>query len=205
MGARFDKQRLAVGRLYAGATRKLAAERGIEAELLDELEGLLEVLDANVEHRELFLSPLVDPEERHGILERAFRGRLNDLVVDTLQVMNKKRRLDFVREFIEAYRLEYEEAHGIVEVEVYTAVPLSEELRERTRTIATERLATQVLLVEEVDPSVLGGFVLKVGDRKIDSSIARDLAILGESLIERSSQEVMSGTAWVTPDDAVSE
>lgn len=205
MGFRFDQQRLAVARLYAGATRELAAEQGIEEELLEELDGLLRLLGEQPDMERMFVSPLVDVEERRGALERSLRGRVSDLLVDALQVMNRKRRLGFLREFIEAYRLEYEEAHGIVEVEVSTPVPLSEELRGKTREVVSKLAGARAELIETVDESLLGGMVLKVGDRKVDTSLARDLSVLGERLIARSTQEVLSGTAWVTPDDAGSE
>ncbi len=204
MGARFDKQRLAVGRLYAESLRRVAAERGIEQELLSELDGLLELMDENPEMESMFVSPLVDVDQRRGTLERALRGRLSDLLVDALQVMNSKRRLGFLREFVEAYRLEFERAHGMVEVEVTTPVPLSDELQRRTAEIASKLVGARAALVEKVDESLLGGMLIQFGDRKVDTTLARDLSILGERLVERSTQEVLSGTAWVSPDDAES-
>ena len=200
--AGFDKQRMALGRLYADATRRLAKEQGIEQELLSELDGLLELMEENPELENIFVSPLIDVDERRKILERALRGRLSDVLVDALQVMNRKRRLGFLREFVEAYRLEFEEAHGLVEVEVTTPIKLSDELQREVQRVASKLVGARAALVERVDESVLGGIRLKFGDRKADATLARDLSILGERLMERSSREVLSGTAWVLPDDA---
>lgn len=205
MSHSFDEQRLALARLYAGATRRLAAEQGIEEDLLEEVQGLVEVLDRNPELAAMFTSPLVEPRERSATLERALRGRASDLLVDALQVMNRKRRLGLLREFAEAYRREFEKAHGIVEVEVTTAVPLSDELRRSTEVVASRLAGAKARLRESVDESLLGGMVMQVGDRKVDTTLARDLAILRDRLMERASQEVLSGTAWVTPDAADSE
>ncbi len=200
--AGFDKQRMALARLYAESMHRLAAEQGIEQELLSELDGLLELMDENPELESIFVSPLVGVDSRRRILERALRGRLSDLLVDTLQVMNRKRRLGFLREFVEAYRLEFEEAHGLVEVEVTTPVRLSEELTRRVQAAASKLVGARAALIEKVDESLLGGILIQFGDRKVDTTLARDLSVLGERLIERSSQEVLSGTALVSPDGA---
>ena len=193
---------MALARLYAESTHRLAAEQGIEQELLSELDGLLELMEENPDLELMLVSPLVDVEARRGSLERALRGRMSDLLVDALQVMNRKRRLGFLREFVEAYRLEFEEAHGLVEVEVTTPIELSEELKVKVQAAASKLVGARAALVEKVDDSLLGGILIKFGDRKVDTTLARDLSILGERLLERSSEEVMSGTAWVTPDDA---
>lgn len=203
--AGFDKQRMALARLYADATRRLAAEQGIEQELLSELDGLLELMDENPDLEKMFVTPLVDVGARQQTLERALRGRLSDLLVDALQVMNRKRRLGFLREFVEAYRLAFEEAHGLVEVEVTTPVKLSDELQRKVQATASKLVGARAALVEKVDESVLGGILIKFGDRKVDTTLARDLSILSERLVERSTQEVLSGTAWMSPDGADSE
>lgn len=200
--AAFDKQRMALARLYAESTHKLAVEQGIDQELLSELDGLLELMGENPDLERLFVSPLVDVEARRGMLERALRGRLSDLLVDTLQVMNRKRRLGFLREFVEAYRLVFEEARGLVEVEVTTAVKLSDELQHKVEAVASKLVGARAALIEKVDESLLGGILIKFGDRKVDTTLARDLSILGERLLERSTAEVLSGTAWVSPDGA---
>ena len=193
---------MALARLYAESTHRLATEQGIGQELLSELDGLLELMEENPDLELMLVSPLVDVEARRGSLERALRGRMSDLLVDALQVMNRKRRLGFLREFVEAYRLEFEEAHGLVEVEVTTPIELSEELKVKVQAAASKLVGARAALVEKVDDSLLGGILIKFGDRKVDTTLARDLSILGERLLERSSEEVMSGTAWVTPDDA---
>lgn len=191
---------MALARLYADATRRLAVAQGIEQELLSELDGLLELMDDNPELESMFVSPLVDLDARRQTLERALRGRLSDVLVDALQVMNRKRRLGFLREFVEAYRLEFEEAHGLVEVEVTTPVELSDELKIKVQAVASKLVGARAGLVEKVDESVLGGILIKFGDRKVDTTLARDLSILGDRLMARASEEVLSGTAWVSPD-----
>ncbi len=176
--------------VYARSLLGLAAD-GKEAGAIEaELAALAGLLAADPELASYFSSPLVDDEARAATLEKAFRGRASELVVNTLQVMNGKGRLRLVPALAEAYRLENEHRRGEVDVEVTTAVALSDEMRRRIAVSASRYSGRTARLVEKVDPSLLGGLVLKIGDRKIDSSLARQLHAAREGLFERASQEL---------------
>ena len=191
-----DEQALAVAGVYARALLELAEGSGeadaVEAELL-ELAGLLETkpeIDAYL------TSPVVDEEGRTAAIERAFRGRLSDLVVNTLQVMHDKGRLGLVGALAEAYRLENKAHHGEVDAEVKTAVPLSEPLRERIQIAASRLAGRKARLVEKVAPDLLGGLVLQIGDRKMDGSLARKIHEARAGLFERASEGLRGGKQY---------
>ncbi len=196
MSTGIDERELAVANLYAEAILGLAKAGGTEDELLGELEGTVELLDRDPDIELALATPLVDAESRRETIERAFRGRASDLLVDSFQVMNRKGRLVLLRALAEAYRKALEKAKGVVEVRVATAVPLSAENRRRTEELAARILDATPRLVEAVDPDLLGGMVVQVGDRKFDTSVSRELSTLGERLFERSSQELLSGKTY---------
>ncbi len=193
MSGRIDDQTLAVAAIYARSLLELAAEQGIEETLLEELEGVVSQLDADADIGDYFASPLVDAEERRAVLEKALRGRASDLLLDTLQVMNRKGRLAFVRALAEAYRLALEELRGEVDVVVTTAVPLGEEIRRRLVETVSALAGRKARVAEEVDPDLLGGVVIRFGDRKIDASVATGLRRIHTRLLERASQEIQEG------------
>ena len=182
---------MAVGRLYGKAMLSLAEERGQAEELLAELEELVALLDRNPELEELFESPLVEDEDRARLLEKVFRGRASDLLVDALQVINRKGRLGLLRAIAAGYRIEYRDARGIADARVRTAVPLSDAQRARVRETVVRFTGKQVHLIEKVDPAILGGIVIHVDGRKIDGSLASRLRELAELVGERASQEIV--------------
>ncbi len=188
--ARLDEQELAVAGVYARSLLGLAADRKEADEIEAELAALAGMVEANPELASYLSSPLVDDEARAATLERAFRGRASELVVNTLQVMNDKGRLRLLPALAEACRLENEHRRGEVDVEVTTAVALSDEMRRRIAVSASRYAGRTARLVEKIDPSLLGGLVLKIGDRKIDSSLARQIHDAREGLFERASQEL---------------
>ncbi|MDH3743877.1 MAG: ATP synthase F1 subunit delta [Acidobacteriota bacterium] len=196
MAPKIDERELAVASLYAEALLGLATAQGAEDDVLLELEGVVELLDRDPDIERAVATPLVDSESRCQTLERSFRGRMSDLLVDTFQVMNRKGRLRLLRALAEAYRQGLEKAKGIVEVQVMTAVALSPENRKRTEEVAARVLEATPRLVETVDPELLGGMVIQVGDRKFDSSVSREISKLGERLFERTAQELLSGKTY---------
>jgi len=186
---------LAIGRVYAKALLGLAermGEGGAEA-LGEELAGLASLLAESPALGRYLSDPFVDPEKRRRLLEATLRGRVSDLLVDGLQVVNRKGRLALLPELAEAYRRMLAELRGEVEVEVATAVPLSAEQREALRVAAAHHTGKRARLIESVDESLLGGMVVRVGDRKIDNSVIKDLRRLSRLLAERGSREILSG------------
>lgn len=190
-----DDRHLGLGRLYAQAILDLADEQGQADELLDELTELAKVLESHSELEELFGSPLVEEEARARTIEKVFRGRASDLLVDALQVINRKGRLGSLRTIAEAYRQELRDRRGQVDAVVRTAVPLNESLRARLIESLARHTGRKPTLVEKVDPSLIGGMVVEVAGTKIDTSVASRLRGLGAALERRASEEIHRGAA----------
>lgn len=184
---------LNVAHVYAQALLGLAEEADVGEPVLAELEALRELLDRLPELERLFASPLVEAEAKAQLLEEQLRGRAGDLVVDCLQVMNRKGRLGLLRELVTTYRELYEEARGILGVRVVTAVPLTDEQRREIAEVASHITGKEARLDEAVEPSLLGGVVLYAGDRKLDASVRRRIEEAGERLLARTAAEMHRG------------
>jgi F-type H+-transporting ATPase subunit delta len=184
-------QELSIARVYARSMLKLAEERGEGDSLLEELKGLVENLDRDPAFGRFLASPLVDDEDRASFLERVFRGKASDLLVDSLQVVNRKGRLGLLRAIAEAYRMEHRDLRGMVDAYVRTVVPLTEPLRERVRAAVARHTGKTPVLIEKIDPSLIAGIVVQVGDTKIDESLSRRLRELAANLENRATQEIL--------------
>jgi F-type H+-transporting ATPase subunit delta len=96
-----------------------------------------------------------------------------------------------------SYRAKWLRRKNRVEVGVTTAVPLSVALRESLIAAANQATGKSAQLVERVEPAPLGGMVVRIGDQKLDRSVATDVARLGEALLARASRELLSGKSTV--------
>lgn len=198
MSAALDPQHLAVAGVYAEALLALAAAEGREDVLLEELDGMVDLLDRQSDLERFLASPLADPQQQSELIEKALRGRASDILVDTLQVMRRKGRLQLVRAVAATYRAQWLRLKGRVEVAVTTAVPLTAELRGKLIEAANRATGKTAQILEKVDPALLGGMVVRMGDQKLDRSVATEVARLGAALMARASSELLSGKSYVT-------
>jgi F-type H+-transporting ATPase subunit delta len=195
--AKIDERDLAVGRLYAEAMLGLAEERGQSDALLDELKELVEFLDQNPKVEHFLASQMVDEEGRARVLDDLLRDQASDLLLDSLQVINRKGRLGQLRAIAESYRIALRDLRGWVDVHVRTAVPLDDAQRARLQDALAASTGRKPTLIERIDPSLIGGIVVEVAGKKFDASVASRLHDLSEALLARASREIHSGTAYV--------
>lgn len=189
MSAKHEKQ-IAVARVYAEALHRLAEARGQAEELLAELRWLSDQIAERPELEHFASSPLIDAGDRAASLEKMFRGRLQDVTVDGLQVINRKGRLDILPAIAEAYAARHRELRGQVDVEVVTARAIGDATRERIRKALADYTGREPDMTETVDPSLIGGIVLRVGDQKADASVRSKILTVRRLLQERSAREI---------------
>jgi F-type H+-transporting ATPase subunit delta len=124
-------------------------------------------------------SPIIKHYKKRNVLEALFRDRFNELTLSFLRIITEKNREEILplipKEFHEAYN----QHKGIGKASVTTAVPLDNELRGEMLALAKKVTGKpNVELKEEVDPAIIGGFILNAGSQQIDSSIKHKLKIL---------------------------
>ena len=191
--ANVDSRETEVARVYARAMLDLSAAQGREDDLLAELQDLGRAVENDAELATFLASPLVSSEARAEVLEKVFRRRASDLLVDALEVINQHGRLGLVPAIAAAYRDEFRELRGLVDVRVTTAVPLGEAQRAGLSRAIAKFTGKQPELIERVDPSILGGLVVEVAGQKIDTSLASRLHDVGTDLAQRAAQELHGG------------
>lgn len=185
-----DTQHKAIARVYADAILGLAEERSAADALLGEVVELQGLLDQDASLRSILTGAQVDAKQRAGTIEKALRGRASDLLVDALQVINAKGRMELLAAILEAYRSVHDAARKVAEVQVTTAVPLADDLRASLKAAAEQYTGGAVKLVESVDASLLGGLIVRVGDVKLDTSLSRHLRRLFELVHEHGDRAI---------------
>ena len=200
--ASVDERHLGIARVYARAMLDIAEEQNAAESLGDELADLVALSQMDPDLEGFLSSPVLDSDSRRETFERAFRGRASDLLIDSLQVINKKGRLGLLEPMLVVYQEELRALRGEVEVKIATAVPLTEEQREDVRTRASEFTGKKAFLIEDVNADLLGGLVLQIGDQKVDMSVSKDLELLSNAYAKRLSSELLSGRQFATESDS---
>ncbi|NOT02599.1 MAG: ATP synthase F1 subunit delta [Phycisphaerales bacterium] len=186
----------AIAAVYAKALLGLAEGAGARDAVLEELDGLVVYAGRDVEFDRFLSSTVIDEEARRSSLEKMLRGRASDLVVDALQVLNRKGRLELLGEVAHQYRVAVEIIKQQVEVTVKTASPLTESLRAMLVGAIKTRFGQEPVLTERVESSLIGGMVAWIGDEKFDFSVSRKLRVVKDKLLARASHELHSGRSY---------
>jgi F-type H+-transporting ATPase subunit delta len=182
-----------VARVYADALLRAAESRNQVDEVLAELEALLQkVFRADSDFEAFLASGAIGRERKATVIRSVFEGRASELFVNFLLVLNAHERLDLVRVITAAYRELREEKAGRLRVLVRSAVPLPDDQRERLRQELHETFQKDPLLETQVDPELLGGVVIRIGDWLYDQSVRSKLDSIRNQIIARSSHEIQS-------------
>ncbi len=176
----------AVAGLYARSLYELAEAAGGRAkvtQIADELEQVCEVSRSDRAFAEFLVSPIVDRDRRGESLRRIFDGRVTDLLLRFMLVLNARGRLGHLEPIGEAYDRIVNEAFGRIEVDVYTPAPLDASGLESLKKRVGAALGKEPVFYARVDPAMIGGLRLRVGDQLIDGSVAGGLRRLRQTLL----------------------
>jgi F-type H+-transporting ATPase subunit delta len=189
----FDISTQRIARVYAEALLRAADKRGQAEEVLEELESLVQdVFTASPELENLFSSASIGRTAREELIRKVFTGRASELVLNLLLVLNDHDRLSELRAIVAACRELRDQRAGRLQVQVRSAVPLRDDQRQRLLEQLRETFHKEPVLQTQVDPELLGGMVVRVGDWLYDQSVRTQLDNLRHQIIERSSYEIQS-------------
>lgn len=168
---------------YALALFEIAKKHGVSVEVELDLREVQKAFAANPELLELLSSPKLSAAEKKEIVSKLF-GQANAYVVNTLQLLSDRKRLNEVSSIVDQYiRLDNAE-QGIEDAKVYSVSPLTEEQRASISTVFAQKIGKQALRIENIiDPSLIGGLRLQIGNRIFDSSVSAKLERLQRQLI----------------------
>ncbi len=167
---------------YARALYLLAAEHNVVEQIRADLDLVFNCIRHSAELQGALMSPVISNQTKSKIITLVFENQINTYLFSFLQLLVKNNRElyinDIHRDFTDIYR---KELH-IITASVTTASEINLAALENIKAIIKEAFKSEVELNREVKPSLIGGFVLRIGDQQIDNSIAGGLNRLRQTL-----------------------
>lgn len=161
---------------YASALFELAEEERQLPAAEKDLAAFQELLDESEDLRRLVRSPVFSSEEQGAALSAVLeRAGIGGLVANFLKLIVRNRRLFAIPEIIRAFRSMCARARGEVEADVVSAFPLKDDQMQALKSTLKSTVGKDVQVSVKVDPALLGGLVVKIGSRMIDSSLRTKL------------------------------
>lgn len=180
-----------LARAYAQAILAAAENAGRVESVLDELDELIaDVWQARPDFARLLVSAATATAEKDRILVETFDGRADPLVLNLLRVLNRHGRLGLLTSVANRARLLWEKKVGRQRVTVTSAKPLDATQQDALRESLSGMVGAEPILRYEVDPSLIGGLLVQVGDHVYDASIRNQLRLLRRQLLEEKATEV---------------
>lgn len=167
-----------IGNRYAKALIALANERGKLEEVYNDMKFFETVCSENDEFRKIMANPIVRHEKKFGILKKIFENRVTNVTFSIFSVLTRKNREQLLYPIAQEFHKLYDEQKGIQKVQVLTPVALTDAQKAEFSKIVSESMNKTVELTEKIDESLIGGYVLKVGDTQIDTSVKHKLSEL---------------------------
>jgi F-type H+-transporting ATPase subunit delta len=168
---------------YARALYHLGSSKEERERQLNELKQIKNILDQTPEVMQFFIAPQIPLQQKEKVLESCFKNRIESGVLSFLALLLERRRFQYFPEIVEKYDLLVKAALGILEGKLVTAVPAEENLVAALKQKLEKIYNKELILNKEIDPELLGGGILHVGNQLIDFSVRGKLDRLKEDLL----------------------
>ncbi|WP_316822277.1 ATP synthase F1 subunit delta [Pedobacter gandavensis] len=161
---------------YAKSLIDLANEQNSLEEIKNDMVLLDQVIDQSPELEAILNNPIVPLDKKAGILEQVFGAKVNAVTNIYLKLIVNKGRSAILFGTAKSFIQQYNALKGIVTAEVTSAIALTDANRAEIDALVKKEIgAKEVVIKEKVNDKLIGGFILKVGDKQFDASIASGL------------------------------
>jgi F-type H+-transporting ATPase subunit delta len=170
---------------YARSLMELARAEGKLEGALEDMDLVASTMRASRDLVVLLKSPVVKADRKGRILHQIFAGKIGTLTASFISILVRKGREALLPQVAHAFTALYRLEQGIVVAEVRSAVPLSEGARKQVLALAAKNNPGKTIeLAETVDPELIGGVIIRIGDDQYDGSVARRLQDLRRKFSE---------------------
>jgi F-type H+-transporting ATPase subunit delta len=168
---------------YSKALFELALENNIVEEVRSDLEMIHKVCSDNPDFAQLLNNPLIEEKTRSAIFKELFEVNVNPLCYRFLQLLSRKRRSGFLLEMIDKYLERVLDHQGVLSCLLISSQQVEVDQVDKIKNRIEEMTAKTVVFRYRIDPSVIGGFIVKIKDTVIDLSIKTQLEKMRTQLV----------------------
>jgi F-type H+-transporting ATPase subunit delta len=175
--------------IVANRYAKSLMELAIESHQLDAVRADMKTIEqvcAENREFELFLnSPVIKTDKKITVLNTLFKGKISDMTLSFLNLITSKHRESYIHNIATAFDEQYKVNKNIFTAVVTSAKGLDNTTKLKVIELLKSQMNGEVELTEKIDANTIGGFILRVGDKQIDRTVARQLSNLKKELINK--------------------
>lgn len=171
---------------YAKSFIELTSQLGVLENAYTDMKFILEVCKSNHEFVVFLKSPIIKTDKKQAVLKAVFEGKLNKVTDNYLHLISAKKREEFLAEIASEFILQYKEKKRILTAVVTTANGVDDVIRKQIIDMVKGNNNVDVVLEERINKDIIGGVIVRVGDKQVDASVLKKLNNLKRSFMENS-------------------
>jgi len=168
---------------YAVALFSVTEKRGETVRALEDMKGLAQVLAPNSAAERHLMGPQMRMQDKRDALRSSLQGRVAPTVVVFIDLLLRKKRLRDFETIVSEFEGLVEKAQGIQRAQVVSAVPLTADETAKLLTVLENYTKKKVKLTADVEAELLGGALVRIGDRVVDRSVRTLLEAIEHQLL----------------------
>lgn len=174
-----------VANIYAGALLEIGQEKNTLDQIEEELNFLSELLSEDKRLMQFLNTPSITILSKKDFVDKVLKDKLSDVSTNFFKLLIDNGRQSIIQSVHELLIGLIDQVHNRQRVVVVTSKKLEKGTLEELRNLLREKYNKEIILLEEIDESILGGIILKIGDLIVDGSLANDLRNIEKSLLHR--------------------
>lgn len=173
--------------IVANRYAKSLMELAVESKQLDAVRADMKIIEqvcAENREFELFLnSPVIKTDKKIAVMNSLFKGKISDITLSFLNLITSKHRESIIHEITKSFEDQYRTDKNIFTAVITSAKGLDNTTKQKVTELIKAQMNGEVELIEKIDANTIGGFIIKIGDKQIDKTVARQLANLKKQLL----------------------
>jgi F-type H+-transporting ATPase subunit delta len=170
-----------VAKRYAKALFEIAKEKNFVAQVETDLQAIVQSIESHADLQKLLSHPNIDSTKKTELLTTLFQGKVSDVVLSTICLLVQRRREGILSELLTDYVKIANEALGQAKAIVFTPTALSSQESQHIAESFSQLTRKKIQVEQVIDPSLLGGIQVRIGDRLYDGSLSGKLQRLQAS------------------------
>ena len=169
---------------YAKAFINLTIEQGLLEQAYKDMQYILQVCKIEHELVVFLKSPVIKTDKKLAVLKELFSGKINKITEAYIHLITNKKREVYLVEIAQEFLNQYKAKKNILTAVITSASGLDDAARKAVINLVKGNGTNEVVLQEKIDTDIIGGFIIRVGDKQVDASISRKLKLLQRSFME---------------------
>ena len=163
---------------YAKAILNLAKDSGLEKEVNKDMEFINATISRSEDLERMLKSPVINATDKNIALKALFEGKVNAITLGLFNLLEENKRTVMLQSIAQQYIIIYDYLKSMDTAIVTTAIPLTKDLETQILKKVIELTGNETGIENKIDPKIIGGFILRVGDLQYDASISNNFSEL---------------------------